>query len=418
MPWRSRLIASMRSSRSVTRLACCASTSFSSSSARRLTAPSRSRSRRSLSSRSSTAATSGSASPGAISASAATSAGSVSSISRISCAMSAVRRSGSLEPLLGARRLGARFAHGLERGARRLVGLGERGLGRGAAVGGFAPRPLPRLRPRAISARRCSAKAAGAPSSEVAFGLRLARALLQGRRSGLPRRRCGARSIRRASARDRRRRFARSSASRASACASPRASASTARFAATSPRDSASWFSSSAAERERLDRLRGVALGGERLVAARREPDFGLGERREARGQAVRLALGGGVLRRAPRRLAPAPRAAHCALRPRPRPPRRARLRPPRRRGACLRHPWRAWRKLRVEIGEAVLRREPARRRGRRIRGGRKAVPAPQVALGRDQALAGPQLRRPASPRARDRPRRSARAGAPARAAP
>src|SRR6185436_1817597 len=45
-----------------------------------------------------------------------------------------------LEPFFGTRLLGARFAHRLERGARRLVGCGERGLGGGTPVGGFAPR--------------------------------------------------------------------------------------------------------------------------------------------------------------------------------------------------------------------------------------------------------------------------------------
>ena len=60
MPWRSRLIASTRSSRSVTSEVCWVSTSRNSSSARRLTAPSRSRSRRSFSSSASTSATSGS----------------------------------------------------------------------------------------------------------------------------------------------------------------------------------------------------------------------------------------------------------------------------------------------------------------------------------------------------------------------
>ncbi len=49
MPWRSRLMASTRSSRSVVSEVCWTSTSRSSSSARRLTAPSRSRSRRSFS---------------------------------------------------------------------------------------------------------------------------------------------------------------------------------------------------------------------------------------------------------------------------------------------------------------------------------------------------------------------------------
>ena len=60
MPWRSRAIASTRSSRSAVSVSCWVSISRSSSSARRLTAPSRSRSRRSRSSSVSTSATSGS----------------------------------------------------------------------------------------------------------------------------------------------------------------------------------------------------------------------------------------------------------------------------------------------------------------------------------------------------------------------
>src|SRR4051794_17127270 len=155
MPWRSRLIASVRSSRSVTRLVCWVSTSFSSSSARRLTAPSRSRSRRSLSSRSSTSSTGGNWASDVISARPATCEGSHSSISRISCAMSPVRRvAGSGRPSprppflrapppsFRARRLRARLAHCFERDARSLVGLGERRLGAGAAVGSVTPSGL------------------------------------------------------------------------------------------------------------------------------------------------------------------------------------------------------------------------------------------------------------------------------------
>ena len=64
MPWRSRLMASTRSSRSVVSVVCWVSTSRSSSSARRLTAPSRSRSRRSFSRSASTWSTGGRSVPG------------------------------------------------------------------------------------------------------------------------------------------------------------------------------------------------------------------------------------------------------------------------------------------------------------------------------------------------------------------
>ena len=240
MPWRSRLIASVRSSRSVTRLVCCASTSRSSSSARRLTAPSRSRSRRSLSSRSSTAATSGSVSPGAISASAATLRG-----LGLEHLADLVRDVGGapvrgLEPLLGARL--ARCALRPSPRARRAPPCRPRRARSRRRRGGRRLRAarLRPARPRAISARRCSANAAGAPSSEVALGLRVADAAAPAPRSGLPAPPCASVPFGALRPRSRRGACARNSASRASACASPRASASTARLAATSPRDSAS----------------------------------------------------------------------------------------------------------------------------------------------------------------------------------
>ena len=92
MPWRSRLMASTRSSRSVVSAVCWASTSRSSSSARRLTAPSRSRSRRSFSRFSSISSSGGNSAPGSISASPATACGSTSSMSWISRSTSARRR--------------------------------------------------------------------------------------------------------------------------------------------------------------------------------------------------------------------------------------------------------------------------------------------------------------------------------------
>ena len=143
-----------------------------------------------------------------------------------------------LEPLLGARLFGARFAHRLERGTRGLVGFGERGLGGGAPVGGRALRRFGGLdlgdeRAALLGDRRRRA------FERAALGLRFGRALLRASRPDRPRSPCGASHSARSAAIAAMRR-ARNSASRASACASPRASASTARLAATSPRVSAS----------------------------------------------------------------------------------------------------------------------------------------------------------------------------------
>ena len=240
-----------------------------------------------------------------------------------------------------------------------------------------------------ISARRFSAKAAGAPSSEArsdcasvsrspsaalwpaALVLRLSH------------------SVRSAAIAERR--LARNSASRASACASPRASASTARLAATSPRNSASWPSSSATGGSTSIACVASCLAASvsSRLAARRT--FASASADMPRGHAVGLALGGGmrVARAVCLRLRLAPRVARFAFggdRGRKLGLRgldRAALRI----GVAARVA-----QLGIEIGEAVLRREAARRRGRRIRSGGKAVPAPQVAVGRDEPLAGLEL--------------------------
>ena len=411
MPWRSRLIASVRSSRSVTRLACCASTSFSSSSARRLTAPSRSRSRRSLSSRSSTAATSGSASPGAISASAATCAGSVSSISRISCAMSAGAPLRGLEPLLGARL--ARCARRPSPRARHAPPCRPR---RARSRRRRAGRRLRAARPRRCSTS-CDQRAAllgegGRRAFERgALGLRVALPLLQ--RGDL----AGRAALRRPfhSARFGR---DRGEALRAQlGLARERL-----RFAARFGQHRALGGDLAARFRqlvfqlrrraERLDRLRGVVLGGERLVAARREADSL--PRRAPRGarSAGSPRARPPHARRAPHRLAPAPRAAHCALRPRPRPPRRARLRRLRRCGAWLRHPWRAWAS---SASRSASRFFAASRRAAAV-GAFEAAAKPsqrhRSPSGETSRWPGSQLPDQRRARARGRPRRSARAGA------
>ena len=145
MPWRSRLIASTRSSRSVVSVVYWVSTSSSSSSARRLTAPSRSRSRRSRSSVASTSATSGSGLSALSSASPATSAGGTSSISTISWSMSDKAPLAGLEALLGAGGVFAGAAHRLERGASVAIGFCQLGLGFGQPVGGSAATAFGRL---------------------------------------------------------------------------------------------------------------------------------------------------------------------------------------------------------------------------------------------------------------------------------
>src|SRR5688572_4355249 len=89
---------------------------------------------------------------------------------------------GGLEPLLGARLFGARFAYCLKGGAGGFVGIGKGGIGGGAAVGGGAARGFGRLDfadkgPPLLGKRRGRAVERGA------LGLRLAGALCE--RAGL-----------------------------------------------------------------------------------------------------------------------------------------------------------------------------------------------------------------------------------------
>src|SRR6516164_1422950 len=116
MPWRSRRIASIRSSRSAVSLPCCPSISRNSCSARRFTEPSRSRSCLMRSILPSTSAIEGNCASGLISATSATAAGSTCKISWISCSISASRRR-----------------------ARGFVGFAELALGFGQTVGRGAP---------------------------------------------------------------------------------------------------------------------------------------------------------------------------------------------------------------------------------------------------------------------------------------
>ena len=404
MPWRSRLIASTRSSRSVVSVPCWVSTSRSSSSARRLTAPSRSRSRRSRSSLASTSATSGSAAPGSISASSATSAGSTSSISRISCATSARRR------LAPSKRSSARAASSraapmrFERGARGAVGLGERVLGLRPAGRRRRGAPLRRSRSRRSARVRFSANSRGRIVEAGALGLGFLDARLRASRSA--RRRPRARSLQPcAVGGDRRRAGAPAiSASRASACASARTSASCARWPSISPRTAASL---------RLD-LGGRRQRGERVARprrARRRPRRGS---RSAAPSPRSSAESRAALRLASRSASAwrsrAASASCCSSRQRARAAvsasaadatsasaavdRRAAWSRPRARTAV---------QLGLDIGEAVLAGEPARGAGRRIGGDREAVPAPEIAVARDQPLAGLEQRRRGAARRRAR---------------
>ena len=146
------------------------------------------------------------------------------------------------------------------------------------------------------------------------------------------------------------------------------------------------------ARRQGFDRLRGVALGRDRLVAARREAHLRFGERRQPRGQAARLALGRRmrVARRIGVSLSLAPQIARLAFHG----DRGRKFDLGGLDGAAFAVSLGArLSKLGVEIGKAVLGGEAARRGGRRIRGGGEAVPAPQIAVRRHQPLAGLELR-------------------------
>ena len=130
------------------------------------------------------------------------------------------------------------------------------------------------------------------------------------------------------------------------------------------------------------------AAGGGGFVAARGQPRLRLGERRQPRGIASGLAFRRAVL---------VARAMGLALQF---PPARARagfglggggdLGFGRFGGQTFGFDLAAHRlQLRFDIGEAVLAGEPARRAGRRVGGDRETVPAPEIAVARDQPLAG-----------------------------
>ncbi len=135
---------------------------------------------------------------------------------------------------------------------------------------------------------------------------------------------------------------------------------------------------------------------GARFVAARRQSRLRLAERRQARGVAARS-------RARPRPGARARRAASCwSSRQRARAAVSAAAVAATSASAaatacCLASTSRAHRlQLRLDVGEPVLAGEAPAGAGRRIGGDRKSVPAPEVAVARDQPLAGLEHRRQA----------------------
>ena len=125
------------------------------------------------------------------------------------------------------------------------------------------------------------------------------------------------------------------------------------------------------------------------------EPRLRLGQRRAPRGQAVDLALGGGMP--VARRVGLALQLAAAVARGRLRLGGGGDLRFGGSGGGAAGFELRAGDgEFGLDIGEAIAFGEPARRAGRRVGGGGKAVPAPQIALAGDEPLAGLQkLRQP-----------------------
>ena len=347
----------------------------------------------------------------------ATSAGSTSSISRISCATSASRRLAPSKRSSARAGFLARGAHRLERGARGAVGVGERGLGLGQPVGGGAARGFRGLdladqRAALLGEQPRARLRALARSVLASLDARFERRDLRG---GAAR---GARSRPARSAAMAARRRSASSASRASACASARTSASTRALAFDLAAHGGELLLELGGRRAaRRARASASLRAARRLVAARGQPRLGLGERREPRGVAARLALGRGMaiargvgLRAARSRQRVAGGGLRlggcCELRPR----------------ACA-----TALLLAFDLGARGLQARPRCRRGGSSPASRRAAPVGALA-----AAAKPSQRhrspsretrrwpglssatRRAAVGAR-RPRRSARAGAPAR---
>ena len=296
------------------------------------------------------------------------------------------------DALLGSRALLARLSHRLERVAGGAVGLGERRFAQHASVGGLFPRRFrlvvfvcERMAPAGEFDRRV-----GEPGALL---LRLRAALGELRDAGIsaieplaPRRPLGGDRV-------------------APRCARLRLAGErlrrSARFRECGPLARRGGSRALQAQRdivarpEMIERGFGIrlALGG--LIPRGAGARKGFLDRRKAR-QGLRtgsLELGEGVARI----VRSGARRAH------PLPPFRFRSGGPSRRvgRACRRRAENRGRLARglgfaLEVAEAVLLGEPARGRGRRLRRGDEAIPAPEIAFERDQPLAG--LEKPAQP--------------------
>ena len=274
---------------------------------------------------------------------------------------------------------------------------GERVLGLGQTVGGGAAGGFGGLRPRrsarGASPRRSPARRRATRARCLASALRVSSvAIWAAARSLRSLQAC--RSVPMAVSRR-----SASSASRASACASARTSASCARLPSISARMSASW-------RFQLGGRRQLGERAVRRVAAGLRPRRG----RRSAGSWPRSA------RRCARCCAPSRarpwRAVRARCRPRAAPRASARARAASAAPAAVSVGLRRLgglalvveRRARAATSSASMseRRlrcgEPARRAGRRMGGGGKAVPAPEIAVARDQPLAG--LEQAGEPRA------------------
>ena len=339
-------------------------------------------------------ATSGSARPARCRRAPRPPAGSTSSISWISWAMSASRR---LAPSTRSSARAGFLAGGaqrFERGAGGAVGLGERVLGLGQAVGGgaaggFGGFDLADQRaallgegPRRVFERARSAWPRRCASSSVAICARRARAALA---PGLPvggdRREAAVGEL--GLARERLR-FGAHLGEHARACRRCRR----ATAASWPSRSAAGGSAASACSASRLAGLRFVAARGQARLAPRPAPRCARASRlasRSAAACASRAAVGLALrarasASRAAASAAPAAARSACAASTR----------------AC------AWPRPRARAASSsasmsarrLRSREPARGAGRRMRGGGKAVPAPEVAFARNQPLAGLEQRR------------------------
>ena len=294
-----------------------------------------------------------------------------------------------LEPRLAARLRFARAAHRFERGAGLTVGVRERGFA-GASASAAAWRAASASCVCDISARRCARKLSGASASFACSPSASARRAssspicARARSAAHSRSRHRARSLRAASdalCASRRAHRARRALRSPPRALRPLRRARRSRSAASACEMSVPDSAASASSRRRRNSSRSTASAALRLF-----------ERGKPRGDLRAAAFGGGMaladffecdargaigLARGLVFSREALDLGARGLRARPR----------------LRRPGARLRALAQQILQAVLLGEAAHRRRRRFRRVAEAVPAPEVALARDQALAGSEQR-------------------------